>query len=259
MFILSKLTSNLPTCSFDTSSFIHIHNLDLADPTFNVSRPVDALLGADKLWNILEGNQIKGIEGTPFAQSTVFGWIITGEVLTNQIEVLFSSLSSTVDIDQILRKFWELEEVGPCSKYSGEDLAESHFRQTFSRSPDGRYIVRLPFIDNATPSFGNTLHAAVLRLHSMERRFTKNKELFESYSNFMREYLELGHMERISPEELVQTSGHHFYLPHHAVFKMDSVTTKLRVVFDGSSKDSLGRSLNSTLLVGPSIQSFGVC
>ncbi|XP_076397868.1 uncharacterized protein LOC143266117 [Megachile rotundata] len=45
-----------------------------------------------------------------------------------------------------------------------------------------------------------------------------------------------------------------YYLPHHAVIKSTSLTTKVRVVFDGSAKTSTGISLNDTLMVGPTIQ-----
>lgn len=45
-----------------------------------------------------------------------------------------------------------------------------------------------------------------------------------------------------------------YYLPHHAVIKTSSTTTKLRVVFDASMKTSSGRSLNDILMVGPTIQ-----
>ncbi|GFU96473.1 uncharacterized protein TNCV_90461 [Trichonephila clavipes] len=38
-----------------------------------------------------------------------------------------------------------------------------------------------------------------------------------------------------------------YFLPHHAVMKGDSVSTKLRVVFDGTCKPSNGNSLNSIL------------
>jgi hypothetical protein len=44
------------------------------------------------------------------------------------------------------------------------------------------------------------------------------------------------------------------YLPHHAVFKETSTTTKTRVVFDGSACDSDGESLNSRLVVGRKLQ-----
>ena len=58
----------------------------------------------------------------------------------------------------------------------------------------------------------------------------------------------MGHL-----EEAPQTSGLCYYLPHHCVFK-DSTTTKLRVVFDASSKPPNGNSLNDCLLLGPRLQ-----
>lgn len=45
-----------------------------------------------------------------------------------------------------------------------------------------------------------------------------------------------------------------YYLPHHGVFKEDSLTTKLRVVFDGSCPSTSGYSLNELQLIGPKLQ-----
>ncbi|XP_025830880.1 uncharacterized protein LOC112904616 [Agrilus planipennis] len=59
-------------------------------------------------------------------------------------------------------------------------------------------------------------------------------------------------MSEISDITAMATAG--YYLPHHAVTKIDSSTTKLRVVFDGSSKSDTGISLNDIQLVDPTVQ-----
>ncbi|KAF8790738.1 hypothetical protein HNY73_005714 [Argiope bruennichi] len=60
----------------------------------------------------------------------------------------------------------------------------------------------------------------------------------------MSEYEELGHM---SPNKDFDSSKPDYFLPHHVVQKKDSITTKLRVVLDGSSKPPNSNLLNSVL------------
>ena len=68
----------------------------------------------------------------------------------------------------------------------------------------------------------------------------------------MNKYEELDHMNQINEE--TSSTEERYYLPHHAVFKNSSSTTRIGVVFDGSFCSSNGLSLNDTLLVGPTIQ-----
>jgi len=45
-----------------------------------------------------------------------------------------------------------------------------------------------------------------------------------------------------------------YFLPHQPVLRPESVSTKLRVVFDASAKTDNGQSLNDILLPGPNLQ-----
>ncbi|KXJ62564.1 hypothetical protein RP20_CCG017783 [Aedes albopictus] len=67
----------------------------------------------------------------------------------------------------------------------------------------------------------------------------------------MAEYIRLGHCRVLSD---VEDSSDGYFLPHHAILKPSSSTTKLRTVFDASAKTSSGLSLNDALMVGPTIQ-----
>ncbi|XP_062538139.1 uncharacterized protein LOC134206439 [Armigeres subalbatus] len=62
----------------------------------------------------------------------------------------------------------------------------------------------------------------------------------------------LGHMRVFDPNE--RYTRPRYYLPHHAVIKMDSTATKLRTVFDASCPSKSALSLNDVLLAGPTIQ-----
>ncbi|KAL0810712.1 hypothetical protein ABMA28_010036 [Loxostege sticticalis] len=48
--------------------------------------------------------------------------------------------------------------------------------------------------------------------------------------------------------------GNFYYIPHHGILRPSSISTPLRVVFDASAKDALGRSLNDTLMAGQKLQ-----
>ena len=67
-------------------------------------------------------------------------------------------------------------------------------------------------------------------------------------------------MEVIPEEEAPVELSKSFYLPHHAVLKELSTTTKLRVDFDGSALTANGNSLNGNLMVGAKRQDdiFGI-
>ena len=146
--------------------------------------------------------------------------------------------------------FWEIEEPPTSEVHLTEDdqKAIDKFKNTVSRDPDGRYIVSLP---RAGPKMdlGHSRQQALRRFYSNRKQLQKS-DRWESFSEAVLEYSQLGHAEPVPIKELVKPDGENFYLPMHGVVKDHSKTTKLRVVFDASAKSSYGQSLNDQLLSG---------
>ena len=74
------------------------------------------------------------------------------------------------------------------------------------------------------------------------------------YSEFIEDYIDLEHMEEVPESEGHIPDDDRVHLPHHSLFKLESTTRKLRVVFDGSTETSNGNSLNDVLAINPIAQ-----
>ncbi|XP_038106740.1 uncharacterized protein LOC119766331 [Culex quinquefasciatus] len=258
--ILPKISNSIPARPVDTSRWNLSSQLVLADPGFATPQKIDMVIGAQLFYVLLQAGQMFVGDGPgryPMLQQTVLGWVVSGPVVQ---EGMKSETSSTAmvctadDLDQRLAKFWEVETCYSPSCLSKEELTcERFFAVTTTRDESGRFIVRLPKKQLALSQLGDSKSSALCRLRWMQRRLEKNPHLKEQYVDFMQEYLDLEHMVPVdAPQDNTQEPP--FYLPHHAVVKPSSSTTKCRVVFDGSSKSSTGISLNDCLMVGPTVQ-----
>ena len=184
------------------------------------------------------------------------GFIVTGSIQSQEATLSNFHLITNEKLSQQLKTFWEIEELPQKRLLTREEQsAETDFQNTVQRNPDGRYVVHIPR-NHLANELGESKAQAFKRFYSLETRLNKNHELKTLYSNFMQEYINLGHMELANTQSVHTThTSDQFYLPHHPVFKHDSSTTKLRVVFDGSAKSTSGLSLNDTLINGPVVQS----
>ncbi|XP_059221144.1 uncharacterized protein LOC131995885 [Stomoxys calcitrans] len=258
--VLPKVTQKLPSVSFSITNPEELSELDLADPFFNKSSQIDLILGNDseKYLNI-DGIK-KNICGDASAYNTIFGWVLSGPMRTEQIQAFTTNVlpSENTALNETLQKFWELEDIPASPPISEEDqFCEEFYVKTTVRGPDGRYIVRLPF----KKEFSNSIHLgssrflALGQLTRMENTLSKNPELQFQYNSVLEEYLSMGHMEETSSEEVFSDGKFYsFYLPHHAVVRPEHKSTKVRIVFNASRKSKSGFSLNDVLLTGTTLQ-----
>ncbi|XP_058449243.1 uncharacterized protein LOC131429209 [Malaya genurostris] len=249
--VLPKLTVSLPTKSVNISAWKIPKHLPLADPQFNVSHGIDLIVGAELFSMILQSEQIKFNEHLPVLQKTSLGYIIAGKVPTEASTPVTCLVSTFDDLDAKVKRFWEVENFDHYKTYSAEEQqCETHFATRHIRNAEGRYIVRLPIRQEMLPHIGDTWATAARRLTAVEKRLRADVDLRNSYVQFMEEYRQLGHMEEVQTRVAVPQ----FFLPHHAISRPDSSTTKTRIVFDGSCKSNNHLSLNDVLLTGPTVQ-----
>ena len=261
--VLPKLTNWLPSSLITNLDFNEISGLDLADPQFWRPGPVDLVLGSDIYPQILLRDSIYPICGTLLAQKTVFGWYFSGPVAQNHTQAFSVQVTSPEEdeepLDNLLRKFWEQEEVPNLPQRAPEDIfCEDLYQKTTYRDDNGKYVVKLPFKEDFPQNFqlGSSKKVAYAQFTRMEAKLTKTPELFQTYNSVLKEYLTLGHMEPAkSNSDIVENRKIlSYYLPHHAVLRPESKTTKVRVVFNASQKTSSSLSLNDVLHTGPILQ-----
>ncbi|KAF0713514.1 Integrase catalytic domain-containing protein, partial [Aphis craccivora] len=228
--IIPCITNNIPLSAVNAESIKIPSNIVLADKSYNKPQRIDMLIGIELFFDLLNQGQIKLNENGPILKETKFGWIVAGPVSSNKSNlketqnICLSTYQVEDNLDERIAKFWRLENIDKNTNYTLEEKAcYDHFTKTVRRDDKGKFIVQLPFREDIS-KLGNSYKNAY-------RRFLLSA---------IHEYLYLGHMEplRDAGEGSVNEPG--YFLPHHAVVNDNSITTRLRVVFDGSSKTDIG-------------------
>lgn len=254
--ILPKLTNSIPSVQLEERTWPQLQGLQLADENFLSPGPIDIILGAEVYAQIIENGVKKGKNNSPVAQRTKIGWIISGPhgSASSSEGLNCYHVSQNNDLYELLQRFWKLEEI-PSMKTSSlsleEQECEQHFSSTHTRDDKGRYIVRLPF-KYPVSKLEESRTKALRILANLTRKLKNDPNFFNSYSAFLKEYQRLDHMTPVLDSE--QEPLYSYYLPHHGIIRANSRTTKLRVVFNGSSDTTTGLSLNDVLHTGAKLQ-----
>ena len=222
-------------------------------------KSIDLLIGSDYYWRLVS-NKTRQLDGGLMAVKTKLGWTLNGPVrrttqTTSLVNSIFVKARNDDDaLDCVLRSFWELEAIGVKDRelHDSELLLDKQEKERFAASikqrEDQHYEVQLPKSSDQLPE--PSKNRAKARLQQLINKLEKTPKELERYNEEVQNLLKNEFAEKV-PDN---SNGHSkFYIPHRAVIRETSETTKVRIVFDGSAKDSRGISLNQCLAAGPNL------
>ena len=276
--VLKQITGNIqrgPLQQKDIEFLQLIPKDKLADlvPHSREVTTIDLLIGSDYFWDVVGGDKIMLPSGM-FMLPSKFGYIITGrcpEANHNGRDRSPCTLFVAAELDQLrsnhtldcsvnvslvknpnLENFWCLETIGIKDSMCREsdDEALEKFCETI-KYQDRRYQVTWPWKSD-TVCLTDNYEVAIRRMKSLARRLQLDVRLLQIYDDVIKQQLNKGIIERVDDTALVHTKR--YYLPHHPVLTPNKATTKVRIVYDASSKarDNMN-SLNECLHRGPVI------
>lgn len=227
---------------------------------------IDILIGLDCYWDIV-GTNVK-TNGGLVAQETRFGWMLSGywesslqRNLENGVSIAMHCQTAETGIisEDLIRRMWDLDSVGVADVDLNEDSAgdksdkvTSEFRNNV-RLSQGRYEVQLPWkSEDHKKTLVDNKEQALKRLENLTKKMSKNQDLRDRYDAVLTDLENEGIIHEI-PETEMNTENPVFYLPHRPVIKEESLSTKVRPVFDASAKAVNGVSLNDCLDTGPNL------
>ena len=203
--------------------------------------------------------RVRGGVEEPVAIETELGWVLSGPMkckndfvnegstLVNNLVVEGKVLGESEAFEEV-RKLWDLDTLG----ITGEEVQEEFLDNiTFNGR---RYSVKLPWKANHKPLPTN-YENSLCRLNSTLRKLRQEPQILSEYEAVISDQLRSGVIETVQELECDSSeSSKTHYLPHRAVVRRNAETTKVRIVYDASSKTGKGGvSLNECLHVGPSL------
>ncbi|VDM14958.1 unnamed protein product [Wuchereria bancrofti] len=129
-------------------------------------------------------------------------------------------------------------------------IAQEHFDRNVHTNEEGRIVVSFPWRpkqDNLRPLSDNFALSSA-RLYSQWNKLQSKPELISRYHQTIQNHIANGIIEPTTRQH-----NNEYFLPHQPIWNENSISTKLRVVFDASAKLQGQSSLNEYILRGPVI------
>ncbi len=219
----------------------------------------DILLGLDYFWDLIDPDGKQQLPSGLYLLKSKLGLILGGRynhpgvhVNASHAHTIFLSGVQSNQPTPNVEEFWSLETIGIMDSPSvtDDDKALDQFNSTI-QFHDNRYHVQWPW-KSESPDLPDNYGLALGRFKSLTRRFKEDPSLLKKYDAIIQDQRQKGIVEPILPD--TPTGQRQHYLPHHPVITPQKTTTKVRIVYDASARQSAKhKSLNDCLYRGPVI------
>ena len=229
--------------------YSHLNSVRMIDTDTKSQLPIHVILGSGDYARIKTPTKpLIGQDAEPVAELTKFGWTILSPGVEFDRKKMMLTQTSQADFDKLCR----LDVLGLADRAENDQLpVYEEFQEQLERSPEGWYETGLPWKANHPPLPTNETGSR-RRLESLLKRL-RSSDRYSDYNDIITQQLKDGVIEQ-APKG---TSDKEFYIPHKAVVKNTAESTKLRVVYDASAKESrTSPSLNDCLNPGPCLQNL---
>ena len=204
-------------------------------------------------WRLVGTQFVHSVPKGLMAQSTVFGWVLSGAYSTDRMLVKLVICCALMAGLRVLPTFYDFyESVGISENDSAYDPVLSELPQSIEII-EGRYVVPFPWNLDWKGNYW-TLDEWVgrARLFHLE----KNVSLKERYDETIYDTWNACITKELPFDDIKVKDEPVFYMPQGPVVKENRLTAKVRLVFDAYCKGYNGISLNNCLNIGPNLLSY---
>ncbi|GFT49783.1 pro-Pol polyprotein [Trichonephila clavipes] len=181
---------------------------------------IELLIGGDFCGHLFSGN-IWTLECGLVTYETKLGWLFIGKVPGLKQEDTFAYLVTSLLLkNNSVADLWKMETLrimDPVKTKSKEEMetnAVEHFIKTVDRDEEGRYIVKLPWIETKEIVQDNRSAAEQRCIRTSQKLKVEGK--YTVYEAVFKEWLNEEEIEKVPKEEIVKSS---YYLLHSGFLK----------------------------------------
>ena len=122
--VLDNISNDLPMQDLRNAAIETPSGIELADPKFEHSRPIDLLLGAVVFFSLISAGQCQLGTNQPLFQKTLLGWVATGNLKLNSTDhsKMNCNLIQNIQNNKQPRNLWKREHGDLDSKKSNDEL-----------------------------------------------------------------------------------------------------------------------------------------